>query len=497
MTFHDVPRPKPADLTVLEPDFKPSKNALERIKPVFRAFKAHSKAFRFQFVDVSPHLGDYKLIYEATNQEIHVEDKSDHCNLTVDEQRSCSIMQHYQYAMGHTIRIVFSVKAQWSFLFTRLDKQSRQEALFIPRDDIPIEWWNAEEDTLTWILNERDGFDKYLVDTASGERMVQDMERILLGAKSMRATKPIPMPVFDLQSLQDGLCEREIAATEEQLNHTARSTDATQPVGAARDTNFQRVVQPADVEVQDQDTIQLLPRSRWSTAGFQRGFGSSRHEQCRHPSDEQWAAEALMELCRKWFACRRSLHFRSLMLSHRRRGHVLDSGKENALSRFVIVEYSWSLEDVDRYDRYGEPPLRIWRCHKHTPVVPIQFLNLRWRVEGPPRGWRDRTFSDGSTTGPSALVVCSLYPYQCIRLPHGRYIFSVTAAPSEVKEEGVFKLNNDNFEQCYVDEHKVIEVLLSVLTVEEYITLGNDTEQIKSSSHRCNLGDVLRAGIKA
>ena len=65
------------------------------------------------------------------------------------------------------------------------------------------------------------------------------------------------------------------------------------------------------------------------------------------------------------------------------------------------------------------------------------------------------------------------------------------------KKKGFFKLNNDNIEQCYVDEHKVIEVLLSVLIVEEYITLGNDTEQIKSSSHRCNLRNVLRAGINA
>ena len=43
----------------------------------------------------------------------------------------------------------------------------------------------------------------------------------------------------------------------------------------------------------------------------------------------------------------------------------------------------------------------------------------------------------------------------------------------------------------------MIEVLLSVLIVEEYVTLGNDTEQIESSSHRFNLGDVLRAGINA
>ena len=123
--FHDVFRLKSTDLTIFESNFKSLKSALERIKSIFRVFKAHSKTFRFQFINVSSHLEDYKLIYEATNQKIHVKDKSEHCNLIIDEQRSCSIMQHYQYAMNYTVRLVFSVKAQWNFLFTRLNKQSR------------------------------------------------------------------------------------------------------------------------------------------------------------------------------------------------------------------------------------------------------------------------------------------------------------------------------------------------------------------------------------
>ena len=184
------------------------------------------------------------------------------------------------------------------------------------------------------------------------------------------------------------------------------------------------------------------------------------------------------------------------MLFHRKRGHVLNSGKKNALSHFIIIEYSWSFEDVNRYDRYKKSSFRIWRCHKHTSVVSIQFLNFKWRIEDFSRNWRNRTFSDNSITSSSTLMICNLYSYQCIRLSHDRYIFSVIIAFFEIKEEKIFKLNNDNFKQCYVDEHKMIEVLLSVLTVEKYITLDNDTKQIKSSSHRCNLKDVLRADIK-
>ena len=198
MIFHDVSHFKSTDLTILKSNFKISKNALKRIKSVFWVFKTHFKIFRFQFVNVFLHLEDYKLIYEATNQKIYVKDKNDYCNLTVDEQRSYLIMQHYQYVMNHIIKIVFSVKAQWSFFFTRLNKQSRQKTLFIFRNDISIEWWNVEEDTLIWILNERDEFDKYLVDIASKERMMQNMKRILFEAKSMRVTKSIFMFVFDL-----------------------------------------------------------------------------------------------------------------------------------------------------------------------------------------------------------------------------------------------------------------------------------------------------------
>ena len=222
MIFHDVFRLKSTNLTILESNFKSSKNALKKIKSIFRIFKTHFKTFKFQFINIFSHLEDYKLIYKTTNQKIYVKDKNNHYNLTIDEQRSCSIMQHYQYVMNHIIKIVFNVRAQWSFLFTRLNKQSRQKTFFIFRNDILIEWWNVEENTLTWILNERNEFDKYFVDTASKERMMQNIKRILLEAKSMRITKSIFMFVFNFQSFQNELCKKKIMTIEKQLNHITK-----------------------------------------------------------------------------------------------------------------------------------------------------------------------------------------------------------------------------------------------------------------------------------
>ena len=99
-------------------------------------------------------------------------------------------------------------------------------------------------------------FKTYTIDQTSKRRLVRDVEQLLrsrqLTTGSMKAHTPVELNIVN------------------------------DPAVADKDNDHS-----------------LLPSGRWSTRGFQRGFGSSLHGAMRGATYEVWASEALLEMCRR------------------------------------------------------------------------------------------------------------------------------------------------------------------------------------------------------
>lgn len=246
-----MPAPEPQSRSTLEPDFPPWRKGLKEIRRLYHAFRTYSQDFRIEFIRIAPLLGDFKIIYteDGVRREVFVEMKSGHCRV------SGGILEHAQAALFYTQRPIFSWKAKWDYILTHID---RDRAIFIPRDEIPKEWWNAAISAdrgcqLQWPAEKP--FEHYMIGLSSESRSVRDLEGVLRRRRSetgsMRAQIPIDIDVD------------------------------TDPVADESDDN------------------DLLPESKWSTRGFQRGFGSPLHEDLRGATYEVWASEALLKLCRE------------------------------------------------------------------------------------------------------------------------------------------------------------------------------------------------------
>ena len=251
MRFTDVPAPVPQRRSTLEPDFAPWRKGLKEIRRLYQAFRKYSQDFRIEFVRIAPLNGDFKIIYteDGVRRAVFVEMKSEHCRVSGD------MLEHAQAALGYTQRAIFTWKANWDYIFTHIDQD---RAILIPRDEIPKEWWNAAISTdrsfqLQWPAQKP--FEHYMIDLSSKRGSVRDLEGVLRRRQSetgsMRAQNTIDI-----------------------------------------DVDTDRV----DDESDDHD---LRPQSKWSTRGFQRGFGSHLHEKLRGATYEVWASEALLKLCRQ------------------------------------------------------------------------------------------------------------------------------------------------------------------------------------------------------
>ena len=250
--FTDVPAPVPQLRSELQPDFPPWRNALTVLTRLYKAFRKFSNNFQIEFVRIAPLLGDFKIVYfeDGVKKEIIVEMKSGHCHISGFPEWK---LVHQQASLGYTNRRVFTWKAKWDYIFTIIDSK---QALMIPRDEIPSEWWNVtilpgRPYQLIWPAGKP--FTQYAIDLTSRRRSVRDIEKILQRRKrekdSMRAQIPIDMSI---------------------------DTDAD------------------DIDEQD-----LSLDSMWSSSGFQRGFGSPLHDTMRGATYEVWASEVLLEMCRQ------------------------------------------------------------------------------------------------------------------------------------------------------------------------------------------------------
>lgn len=222
---------------------------------------------------VCPLLGDLKFVDVTNGAEYFVETKKNHWNIIEDEKTGSSIWRHSQAAMGFHERPIFTWKAQWDFLYTTQKFQRKPQdwrAFLIPRDEIPIHWWNTplQRNGPTWLDWPSKGvhsLDDYAVDLTADDLLVRDITKILETRR--KARNPINMAqLHDWSS-------SEIS--------TSLSDIDTHPEYTGNDVDDE----PREVA--------------WSSSDYRRGFGSFDHPQLRGSTYDVWTAAVVMEICRQ------------------------------------------------------------------------------------------------------------------------------------------------------------------------------------------------------
>ena len=256
VTFIGVPRPESFDLSVLQPDSLQFQNTLDEIIALFRAFDTYSSTFAVRFFDIRPIFGDFKIAHLGTGTESFVEAKSLHCRIQKIKETGRFLLQHSQTCLPSPTRAIFTWRAQWDFLYSHVN--DGDQALFVPRDKIPKNWWNFplsdEVVWLDWPADHTESFSDYLVDRTADARLVRDIERSL-GANSAKAQEPIPMAYITSASLTETDTEPEITAS-------------------------------------------FFREEHWNSSTYRRGYGSAAHTELKGDTYHVWASEVLLELCR-------------------------------------------------------------------------------------------------------------------------------------------------------------------------------------------------------
>lgn len=254
-----MPRPDSFDLSVLQPDSRSLQRALKEIIALFRAFDRYSSMFAVRFFDIRPIFGDFKIAHLGTGIESFIEAKTQHCRIREIEETGELTLQHSQTILPSPTRAVFTWRAQWDFLYSHVISDSdREQALFVPRDKIPRNWWNVplsdEVVWLDWSADQPESFREYLVDRTADDRLVRDVERIL-DANPAKAQEPIPIASITPASLAE--------------------TDASPEI-----------------------TASFFREEYWNSSTYRRGYGSAAHTELKGDTYHVWASEVLLELCR-------------------------------------------------------------------------------------------------------------------------------------------------------------------------------------------------------
>ncbi|KAL8692789.1 MAG: hypothetical protein Q9218_002260 [Villophora microphyllina] len=435
----DVPRESLAMVGAekLKPDLPTWLRALKDIQFIEERLRQGSSRFRVQLTEIFPLSGDCTFLDSKTGEKVFVELKSAYCRIKHGLQPAIEHRQQVFWTRRGSKSLyhpIFSWKAQWDFLYTMT--ASRTEVLLIPRDRIPDSWWNRlarDDEWFEWPLeSSAQALEDFSVALGSPDRFVADIERILLcsatNGKSMRAQIPIavvpPPSVEALEAILDN--------------------DGSLEHGIARE-------------------------AYWSSS-YRRGFGTAEHGAPRKSACQNWAAEALMEMCR-------------------RNGNL---------------QYEWSAEDKAYYDAESEPPRRVWDFPCNTPVVPIDFMNAEFRGNHLPvthNGLHRFTDVAQDRSLPS-LIIGDLFPQSAVRLRHTRVVFPSRDLP----DDGPYTGGNDDrkfrpwvttgmLDQYHIDEDKVLDEIMKVFSNADEVSIGSGGLKLETKEHCYLLKDALPGGL--
>ncbi|KAI4264878.1 MAG: hypothetical protein L6R42_000031 [Xanthoria sp. 1 TBL-2021] len=269
-----VPKASPAD--ILMPRYDGWLNALKPIRYLQRAFRQYSNDFDVELCLIFPMFGDFKIKHRRDLSEVFVEHKSHKLDLKRDADGQISGMRHRpNYNLGKSDRYVFTWLTQWDFLLTTAINKTtgKEEALFLIRDNIPLDWWNDfNRQWLDWPTTSHGNVQEWLIDLDSPEQAVRQIESILnrikANQKTFKAKGYIP-----------------VAAAEEGVSyseHDAAYIDSLQDGKRGGKPNYNTFY--------DDDL--------WTSYDLWKGLGSQETE-IRLPITSFFQSERLLELCRK------------------------------------------------------------------------------------------------------------------------------------------------------------------------------------------------------
>ncbi|KAL8782348.1 MAG: hypothetical protein Q9213_005469 [Squamulea squamosa] len=418
------------NISILEPSYPGWRTAMEMVEVLYRAFKRHSTNFQVKCLDLHPILGDFKFIRNnSTNTEVMMEAKYLHCDITFAGERLTS-MTHLQMALGFNIRRpIFCWKANWDYMYSVPEKG--RFGLFLPRDEIPSFFWNSPEREVSWPLSRIDDLKPFLIHLKPAERLVEDIERILLTrerAHFLKAQNCIPISPYRPITLAEVIAPDQDDFEEEMPNNG--------------------VV----------DTVPTSANPGWYTQDFRRGFGSSDHCEMRGDTYEAWAAGALTEICRKWG-----------------RGLVLDLGGTGTAARFYLVRYTWSPAEKVRSDNRGETP-RAFHVQKGTPRVPPTFIKLDFTHGHSPRFGHTIDFATTHRLAErsNTIVIVDIFPMNNIRSSHGRFVLPQSELPATMKRFLATRPQHCIWDGYFTNEKELVNTILKVADGSIQTSFGPD-----------------------
>ncbi|KAL8653832.1 MAG: hypothetical protein Q9210_001861 [Variospora velana] len=383
-------------------------------------------------------------------------------------------------------RAIFNWRAPWDFIYTHASPQAgtEPEAFFIPRDLIPPSWWDRLGDhrrsqlgyqtskKLIWPPEDLHVLEELRVDTSSNRCTVEDIERILANTEQRAGSAKTRRKLNTRTAL--GELPNEADVDDEDVN--------SMDIEDADDVDAEGVG-GADVYPEaraDEYPMKAFPR--WDTMDIRRGFGWPEHDRLQGFTYEQWAFEALTEVCRKW-GC----------------GLIQDLGRRNRRARYIIHMHPWTNKEKEHYDRTHEQPLRAWHLHKSTLIVPVTFIRLGPASEFGFQGssnseWTAKVLMEHRAT--PCIFICDAFPFRCIRQPHGRFVIPSGQLPVDfVRLSGDRVPESGLWDQYLFDEDKVMEGVLGAIRHKPFVKFGSDGCEICPKEYFCKPQDVLQSGI--
>lgn len=95
-----------------------------------------------------------------------------------------------------------------------------------------------------------------------------------------------------------------------------------------------------------------------------------------------------------------------------------------------------------------------------------------------------------------SLVICDTYPYECIRLPHNRFLIpSEELLPDIPLWASHFFRDEGSIDRFSVDRDQLVDTLMAVFYGGSSVSFGLGCRSITSSRYCCCLETILKEGV--
>ena len=144
--------------------------------------------------------------------------------------------------------------------------------------------------------------------------------------------------------------------------------------------------------------------------------------------------------------------------------------------------------------------MKVWNCAVNTPFVPLSFARATWTGDWAPGATRPTVEAyEEIAKRPPSLVIFDLYPVQCQRIPHGRFV-----VPSEFLirhlrrcNRNLLRAGNGIIDEYYVEHDHLVEVLTAPLREDGKIAIDRAKRTFEAADYLCDTTSTHQAGVEA